>query len=129
GRGGKQGGVESLAIFNIVLEWSASDLQASWARGNFGFQLDREGVPPISHIIWADNIYLFAATASDFKTITQELTEVQQDAAGLSIDAVEELEVLGALVSREADAHTSMEHRLAKAEGTYWSNARTLRGP
>ena len=40
---------------------------------------------------------------------------------------VDAMEVLGAMISHEGDTITSVEHRLGKAEGKYWSNAGTYK--
>eukprot|EP00959_Pyramimonas_sp_CCMP1952_P366337 7672370-Pyramimonas_sp.AAC.1 len=39
------------------------------------------------------------------------------------------MSALGVQLSREGDTNTSVDHRIGKGEGKFWSNAHIFRGP
>jgi len=73
--GGKQGGVEMPDEWNMLLETVLGETVISWEERKFGFRLPgwERG---ITHAIWADNIWLIAASKQQLLTMTDELTEV-----------------------------------------------------
>ncbi|CAK0809472.1 unnamed protein product, partial [Prorocentrum cordatum] len=71
--GGKQGGVETLELFNCMVEFVLEPLVPSWRSRNFGILFDAR-CPPLTHLIWADNFILFASSVQQFQTMAQELT-------------------------------------------------------
>ena len=71
-KGGKQGAVETPDIFNAMVETCLEPLVHSWVSRGFGFQLDSHFV---SHLIWCDNIFLFASQQDQLRQMTAELTD------------------------------------------------------
>ena len=71
--GGKQGGVETPDEFNILIEHILAPIVKSWTERGYGFKLDA-GMLNLHHLIWADNIYILAASHVQFQTMCQELT-------------------------------------------------------
>ena len=76
-RGGKQGGVETPEVFNIMMEYALEPSVASWKSRSFGFAFGEVNDSPVrlTHLIWADNIILFATDVAQFETMAQDVTE------------------------------------------------------
>ena len=75
-RGGKQGGVESPEIFNAVLEWVLEPLVRNWLERGHGFRFDDDDGMLLTHLIWADNIFLLSLSIDQFHDMVAEITEV-----------------------------------------------------
>ena len=63
-KGARTGGVEAPLLSSEVLEAELGPLFVEWEQSGIGFRLSNAGdeeVVTVSHILWADNIYLFAA--------------------------------------------------------------------
>ena len=73
-RGGKQGGVETPEVFNVMIEYALEPLVAHWEKKGFGFAFD-DCERVLTHLIWADNIILFASSVKQFQIMAQELTD------------------------------------------------------
>ena len=56
-KGGKQGGPDTPDEFGIMMEAIVEPLAQSWSSRGFGFCLDNTAAT-VSHIIWADNIFV-----------------------------------------------------------------------
>ena len=74
-RGGKQGGVETPEVFNILTEAALQPVVVSWRKRRLGFKLDDTSEPPLTHLFWADNVFLFAKSVHEFRIMAQELTD------------------------------------------------------
>ena len=79
--GGKQGGVETPEVFNIMMEYALEPLVANWKSRLFGFALGPLDENPLrlTHLIWADNILLFSNDLAEFETMAQEVTDAVYD--------------------------------------------------
>eukprot|EP00973_Karenia_brevis_P038554 5319653-Karenia_brevis.AAC.1 len=64
-RGGKQGGVETPAEFNVMVETLMQPVVASWKERGYGFKF-REEDEALTHLVWADNIFIVAADLKQF---------------------------------------------------------------
>ena len=73
-KGGKQGGVETPDEWNMLVEFLLEPLVRSWRERGFGIQLV-EWATGITHVVWADNIWLIAASLEQLQIMTDELTE------------------------------------------------------
>eukprot|EP00973_Karenia_brevis_P072077 10012892-Karenia_brevis.AAC.1 len=62
-RGGRQGGVETPELFNIIVEYALAEMIRDWTSRKLGFTLDERYY--ITHCVWADNFYLLAKTADE----------------------------------------------------------------
>ena len=154
-QGGRQGGVETPALFNIILESVLAELIASWTSRKFGFALD--GAHYITHCIWADNFFLLADSAEEAQLMMVELSEViyRHDfrwkpnsleclsnadvkepldfdfvsPAGeeLHVRAVDELTALGVHLDRNGSTACSVTHRMAQADKSFYKHLRVLR--
>ena len=72
-RGGKQGGVETPEVFNAMIETLMSPLVRLWRDKGYGFKYgDYEDT--LTHLVWADNIYLITRSLQEFQAMSQELT-------------------------------------------------------
>ena len=155
-RGGKQGGVETPDLFNILMEQIVSPLVSSWNGRGFGVFLDA-GTPGITHALWADNIFLLAASVDQFRIMSQELTTAiyehtlawkecslqmlcpgdtemdvlvyTKDGASLQFKQVAEMSVLGIMLDRVGSSRLSLDHRLLRGEANFWAQSRKLCGP
>ena len=56
GKGGKQGGGDTPGYWNYVFDDALSDTVAKWRDLGWGADL-QDGLPPISHAVWADDIF------------------------------------------------------------------------
>ena len=73
-RGGKQGGKETPDVWNVLVETAMEDLVRSWSSRHFGFDFGDD--QRLTHLVWADNIFLVAASADQLSTMCQELTNL-----------------------------------------------------
>ena len=58
-------------MFNIMIEWALSDVQAVWTAEGKGFHIEEFHV---THLNWANNIYQLAKSTEEFATMVTELT-------------------------------------------------------
>ena len=58
----------------MLIESLLEPVVESWERRQFGLRL-AECETGITHAIWADNVWLIATSASELRTMTDELTE------------------------------------------------------
>ena len=72
-RGGKQGGVDTPDLFNVVIEFLIGDLVTSWNLRQFGTTLKELG-ERVHHLIWCDNIWIISDKKSDLEIMISELT-------------------------------------------------------
>jgi hypothetical protein len=158
-RGGRQGGMETPEVFNIMIECLLEPLVASWRERRLRFVFDPEH-PPFSHIVWADNIILLAGSTEDFATMAQELTAAIYGVGfrwkpaslecmmcgsledcepapipevfaehPMTFAVVQHMVVLGILLGNRGDTAVSMEHRLLRGEACFWRHWEALSGP
>ena len=128
-----------------------------WTRKKFGVWLGG-WEKPITHTVYADNIWLFAVSTAQMQEMNQDLTDAVYAASTGSKESsleilvppgqlraehstmtphgtilkyrmVVEMEVLGSMINYQGSTAISVAHRLAKTEGTFWANAKTLKSP
>ena len=156
-RGGKQGGVETPDEFNVMMEWLLEPLSRSWAQRHMGYTFAGGG-PLLTHLLWADNVFILASSVCQFNTMVQELTDavyaahfrwklsslecmVCRPSDGEEVPApilstgtpvkfriVGEMQVLGVLLNNTGDTKASQDHRFAQAEACFWRNAKIHKG-
>jgi hypothetical protein len=159
GLGGKQGGVETPDEWNMLMESILEDVVNSWEDRQFGLRLPgwEKG---ITHVVWADNVWLISVTKKQLATMVEEHTEaiyaakLKWKATSLEVlcgglvqncpldliivlpsielltyTVVQNMEVLGTKLDGKGSTHTSMQHRLSKAEAGFWAKSRTFLGP
>ena len=152
-RGGKQVGVETPDLFNIIMDALMSPLVRSWQDRGYGVLL--EACPQgITHIVWADNIFLLSTEISHIQIMSQELAlalheykfrlkpsslqiltdsdvEVKVTAPSdepLTFSKVSQLEALGCILDMKGSTAESFQHRLAKGESCCRAQMKTLTG-
>lgn len=152
--GGRQGGTETTWCWNMLMEFILEETVDTWNTFSMGFSFDDLGL--VNHVIWADNLYLFASNRIELETMFNMTTKAiyehnlrwkeaeLQYIAGTNVDCtthiegtspegpvllkfVEEMVVLGVKVDRRGTPGTSIEHNLTRAEGAYGSIAGMLR--
>ena len=156
--GGKQGGVETPELFNLMVEYALDPSVVRWKLQGMGFHFGARDNHPLSHLVFADNIFIVARSAAEFATMAQEVTEAIYDIGfkwkpsslecmvcgsrsqvpvhapfvlapePLTFRIVESLVTLGVLLNQQAETMVSLEYRLCKAEALYWKNDQVFRG-
>ena len=72
-RGGKQGGVETPDEFNMLMDDAMDRLVWQWHIADFGFKLDDGSA--ITHLVWADNVWLVAESPATLQKMVEDLTQ------------------------------------------------------
>ena len=78
GKGGKQGGGDTPTYWNYYLDAALAETVLQWIELRWGIDLE-DGLPPISHAIWADDIFFFASSFETFVSMAQDLTHALND--------------------------------------------------
>eukprot|EP00973_Karenia_brevis_P049136 6815139-Karenia_brevis.AAC.1 len=131
-------------------------LAKRWEEQGYGFKV--EDGSNIHHLVWADNLFVIAASAEQGLDMMVELTkefyshgfswkqgslqamfskslpgtnmEYEIETFGaFDVPAVTEMEVLGAMLDRSGSSEASMNHRLVKAESCSGALHRDLQKP
>ena len=71
-RGGRQGGTETPDLFVYLLDTIIEPLQKQWRAAGYGVEFDSCRV---THVIWADNIHIFAAERPQMRKVISMLIE------------------------------------------------------
>ena len=149
----KQGGKESPCLFNLMMRSVFRALQDKWNMLRMGVKMRnsevRQKEDGVSHMIFADNCYLFAESREQIIKmiggVTEELKkrgldwkedQMEQISWGffeemgdLHIEAggkeyvireVEALKAMGVLITKEADSMSAMKFRVNKAAKALW---------
>jgi hypothetical protein len=142
----KQGGIESPWEWNMVLRHALDICVDAWLGRGFGIELPVVG--RVTYVVWADNVYFIGHTPQDVQTMAQEFTDVIvsfklrwkpeslqllttdkrghspvrlcQNGSVLEVGIVDELEVLGSIISNTGSSMPAVRHRLAKATACFW---------
>ena len=77
GKGGKQGGPDTPGDWNYLLDFALKDVVSDWLRVGWGADLGDGN--PISHAIWADDIFFFAVSLDQVSGMAQDLTYALND--------------------------------------------------
>ena len=72
--GAKTCSVEAPRLLNLIWQVHFSPLVTSWEQRGLGFRLDDEG-PALTHAIWGDNLWIFAASWGQAAMMLGEATE------------------------------------------------------
>ena len=72
-KAGIQGGAATPEIFKTIIEAILETVIQMWLAIGFGILLNDGSV--LTHLVWADNIWLFATNIQDKAIMTQQLTE------------------------------------------------------
>lgn len=75
-RGGMQGGILTTYGFNALMRAIFQKLEPIWQMINLGVMLDidDESAGLLTHLIWADNIFLFAESVRDYQITSDMIT-------------------------------------------------------
>ena len=65
--------METPDVFNSVAEDILELVVRKWSKEGRGARIYDGRV--ISHAVWADNIYIFASSAEEFRMMTEDITE------------------------------------------------------
>ena len=126
-----------------------------WISLQYGIDLPALG--RTTHLVWADNVYFLGHSCEQVLSMTQDFTDmlvamrmrwklgslqllhtdqalVQQAAIwqhgeSVPVKVVEDMEVLGTLITSANDNLRPVRHRLAKAAAAFWSLSSVLRCP
>ena len=156
-KAGRQGGVETPELFNLMMEGAASSIATSWTQRGFGFSLD--GKHFITHAVWADNWFLFAKTEAEAKIMVAELSTAIYDSGfvwkpsslecltsanveepmqfsfidprghEMKMAAVDHMVALGVLLDRSGSTEATFNHRMAQADKVFYAYFRQLSNP
>ena len=149
-RGGKQGGVETPEVSNTVLEWALEPLARSWRERDMGFSFD-DNSPALTHLLWADNIWIIAGSMEEFLCMTRELTDTilsigfrwkdvsleympcgsLRDCSSGALEGytmVDHMMILGTYLHNDGNTMASLQHRLQYAEKCFWKYAKSFKG-
>ena len=78
-RGGKQGGVDTPDLFNIMIEYLLHSLVLSWDERGFGVpwvsRSNEQENQTVNHLIWCDNVWLIATNRHQLETMILEITD------------------------------------------------------
>ena len=83
GKGGKQGGGDTPSYWNFVFDDTLSAPVTKWSELGWGADL-QDGLPPISHAVWADDLFFFASDFETFATMSQDICSALNE-KGLSL--------------------------------------------
>ena len=70
GKGGRQGGTETPAEWNFLLDHALHDTVQCWLRRRYGWD-PGDGLPPISHVAWADDLFWFSPCFAQFASMSR----------------------------------------------------------
>ena len=77
-KGGKQGGVDTPDLFNVVVEYLLENLIESWTRRKYGVvYAEASGTHSekrVNHLIWCDNIWILADDRDSLQIMITDLT-------------------------------------------------------
>ena len=74
-----KGGTETLAEWKFLLDHALHDTVQCWLRRRCGWD-PGDGLPPISHVAWAVDLFWFSPCFAQFASMCQDLTEALEDA-------------------------------------------------
>ena len=142
----KQGGKESPPVFRDCVMHCLDGLVQQWRRLRFGIELGQGFF--LTHLVWADNIYLYGSSRSQLMCMIEMVTDaiwarrlrwkpgslevltttgdtgtfkVKQGNDDLDIQIVDQMKVLGGIVDCRGCTMGRMNHRLAVAERRFWA--------
>ena len=72
-KGGRQGGSETPFIWNRLLDSIMTPLAKEWENRGYGLQMPSEA-PRLTHLIWADNIWIIAESITQARKMMKMLT-------------------------------------------------------
>ena len=78
GKGGRQGGTETPTEWNFLLDHALHDTVLCWLKRRYGWD-PGDGLPPISHVAWADDLFWFSPCFAQFASMCQDLTTALED--------------------------------------------------
>ena len=117
-----------------------------WNNREFGIELPV--LDKVTHVAWADNVYFVSHKSLDVQTTAQDFTDVivgfrlrwkpeslqllttdrtdlapvqlQQHGSNLEVEIVDELAILGSVISNTGSSMPAVQHILAKATVCFW---------
>ena len=69
----RQGGKESTKVFNLVMRAILSLVVPTWQSSSWRVHIQEFGL--LTHLVWADNVILYATSKDMLTSILQQLTE------------------------------------------------------
>ena len=155
-RGGRQGGVETPDLFVFLLDGIMEPIVQQWSVQGFGVHFDDFN---ITHVIWADNIFIFASDRTQLKEMTAMVSQALParsmglktteatfikgigtdsiDSSTADIEVTEALALkhsehmvcLGVYLDRWGSTAGSITHRAVQATKCYYKHSRALTDP
>jgi hypothetical protein len=138
-----QGGTESPNLWNYIMRKVFVQLLPGWHARNLGIKITATRL--LSHLVWADNLYLFCDTYEGLQTMFRELTlalfehnlswkkgslqwmsnyvgelgdfEVDDN---LTVTREKQMPVLGTIMFEDGASLPALKHRLLKAQQRFW---------
>lgn len=156
-RGGRQGGVETPEVFNMVVESALEQVIEKWRALKFGFTLDDRHFT--THAVWADNFFIVAKTLDEGIAMVRDLTSAVyekrfvwkplsleyicsenceapetleiavSDTTTLQLTCQERIIALGVLLDRRGSTEASLDYRFVQADKAYYKHQKTLSDP
>ena len=71
-RGGKQGGIVTPDEFSMFIEYMMTPIVKRWHARGLGFRFESGVI--VTHLLWADNVWLVAEKSEDLALMIQELS-------------------------------------------------------
>ena len=149
-RGGRQGGVETREVFNLMMKSVCSELIESWESRCLGFTSDC--LYFVTHAVWADNFFLIARSQDQAAEMLSKLMAViyargfrwkpsslecmcslntivsgslqcqPPNSDPLQINFVDQMLVLGVLLDRTGSTDVSISWRMAQADKKHFTS-------
>jgi len=145
----RQGGKESTWLWNATMRRLVAPLHREWV--TWGWGIDLPGFGCLTHLLWADNIYLVGANQAQCHSMAQMLTAALETAGLawkpsslahlgsnavpgavayelcstheiLAVPTVESMEVLGCDLQSTGETSKMMDRRLASGTAAFWAN-------
>ena len=69
-----QGRIDAPARFRIFLDHVLAPVVKLWAEAGFGVRWGFRGEKTLSHVVWADNVLIFATSAAMYQSMINILT-------------------------------------------------------
>eukprot|EP00972_Heterocapsa_arctica_P036299 5341743-Heterocapsa_arctica.AAC.1 len=73
GKRGKQGATETPCCWNFLFDFILTPLLRDWSSKGFGVDLE-DGAAPVTHLVWADDVWWFSCDFNQFMNMSQSLT-------------------------------------------------------
>ena len=124
----KQGGTDAPYLWNFVLRRLLVPLAISWQQRGYGITRDNGEV--ITHLVWADNLFVVSKTVDEAREMVQEVVQGLEEKAKLFIKRSEAYMVANKRGSRgtQGDEKVRQCARLFRIDAVDLLQGRRVRG-